>query len=160
MSLDSKGLEAKYIETSPIPGSKTAPVASRPAHIPEINPKPLDLNTLLIQPIHSIDGEQKLVVLYRIKDTLNKLVKAHNTLVERFQAQEPGEYTVIIDELIPCTEEDLRIITNVVKRNQTFELVGWLYAIRYTCNCVNPLPYWGRYTYWCSKCNRLVQEND
>lgn len=154
-------LELKRI--SPIPGSEIAPQGSPPAHIPERIPELLPLSTLLVPTLVINEGESNTVVLYRIKEHVKRLTAAHNELIERLEENEFAEQGIFLDESKQFTEDDCqKLITRYAKKpNQTYEVVGWLFAIRYTCNCVTTGPLWsGRYAFWCTKCNRLILEND
>lgn len=166
MSFDPLELE----RISPTPGLQTGPQGSPPTHIPERIPELLPLSTLLVPTLVINDGDSAMVVLYRIKEHVKKLTEAHNALAKRIENNELADEGIFFDEMHQFTEEDMKKLMNIPRfakgwhtyqpKDQTFDVVGWLYAIRYTCNCVGSVPYWGRYTYWCAKCNRLILEND
>lgn len=149
MSFDPLELE----RISPTPGLQTGPQGSPPAHIPERNLKPFAENkpigTLSVPTLVINDGDSAMVVLYRIKEHVKKLTEAHNALIERLNSQQEVRLPLFTKGWHTYQPKD-----------QTFDVVGWLYSIRYTCNCVGNVPYWGRYTSWCAKCNRLILEND
>lgn len=136
----------------PIPQAVGHPPGSLPPLIPKKSRKENEdsypyspFKYIIVDELHVDSGELPIVALLRCKTVLNKLIRSHNTLGK------------IIEASTAPHKDQWRAY---MPKDQTFEVVGWLFAIQFTCNCVTSGPYYsGRYALWCLGCNRLVNED-